>query len=316
MAKATHALLDVQTDEVSMVDRGAVGRKFAFRKRDEAAMEDIIKGCLTTPLEDEAVLDSRLEKRGVDKKGALAIKGALRLIAAFKDSLRDQDCKFLADLIGAQDADDDDETGETKSRKAAQVDKAAAPEAAAETTAPTAAADIAKAEGDVMESLSPEIAARFASIQKAHEQTQERAAQLEKALHEQQDAQRTREFIDKAAREFPHLGPAKQLGPLLKSLADKDLYTQMERLLRGANERAQRGETALFSERGSPESFAKADEEDSAFSRLERAAASIAKAENIPHHKAITKACERDPKLYQDYCDSKPRPVVAPRMRG
>jgi len=292
MARAkTNLLTDVTTHEVSLVDRGAVKRRFAFRKHEDDPMYDeIIKACLETPLEDEAALDAQLEKRGVDKKAGAAIKGAIRLLTAFQDSLQDSHRDALKRLSAAPSADDDedeDENGKKPSKKAADSEE--------ETTPVTAKKD------DAPMAMPPEIQAQFEMVRKAQEADRAEAVALRKELEERKDAEHLRECIAKAATQYRHLGPEKVVGAALHKLEKAGLAKDIEAVLRGANERAKLGGTEkLLKEEGTERGWADSDA-DTADARIQKAAVEVAKARNLPIWTAKELVCRENPALYEAY---------------
>lgn len=104
------ALTQVDTRELSLVDRGAVMRRFAMRKRDGAdAMNDVAIKVLKAELEPEllAKFEAKLNELAKDAgTGAMdpglksALKGMLQLMASFKDKLQTPQLQALAHLVG------------------------------------------------------------------------------------------------------------------------------------------------------------------------------------------------------------------------
>lgn len=101
------ALTEVDTREVSLVDRGAVKRRFAMRKRDGASMKDVVQKALSVPLEPEllAKLDAELKKLqgdagAVDPNLKNALKGILQMFVMFKDKLSPELMGAMAHLVG------------------------------------------------------------------------------------------------------------------------------------------------------------------------------------------------------------------------
>jgi len=287
----THTLRRVKTDEVSLVDRGAVQRTFCLRKRSDA-MDEILKACLEAPLDDEAAIDARLTKAGVSEKGAVAIKGALSVLTAFRDELRDTDLTLLTELAGgAPPADAEVEAGADKETDAEDAEKASG--------------DVNKAQ-EAAVAIPPEVQAQVEAVQKANREQQEQIAKLQKALAEQQDAAALRANIEKAAQEYPDLAPPAVLGPILKRLSEAGMLADVEPILRGANERGKAD--ALLKEYGSAKSWGRTDGDD-VQAKLNRATQEIAAKENVPLSKAMALAVERNPEMYLQYDTN--RKVVA-----
>lgn len=280
----TNLLTDVTTREVSIVDRGAVRRKFLFRKNEEQPMyEEIIKACIETPLENEDAIDASLEKRGVEKKTGAAIKAAIRVLSAFKDNLQDSHKAALRSLMDEASDDDDDADEDAKTTKK---------------KADTQPEDVKKDESVAM---TPEVKAQFESVRKAQEAASAEAVALRKKLDEYDNKEHLRRCVEKAEKDFRHLGPAKVVGGVLQKLEKAGLAEEIEAVLRGANERARLGGTEkLLKEQGSDHGWGDADD-DTADARLQKAAVAIAKADNVPLMVAHAKACEAHPELYAQY---------------
>jgi hypothetical protein len=279
----THQLSDVVTNEVSLVDRGAVRRKFAMRKKEGSMMDEILKACLETTLENEAEIDAKLEKRGVDKKAGAAIKGAIKLLSAFKGDLQDSHLLALRTLLEEMAQDEqDEEDGETPA-PAKKNDKGDAPVEKADMMLPDA------------------IKAQFEAVRKAQEKAAAEATELRKELEQRKDQDHLRQCVEKAATQYADLGPARVLGPVIQKLEKAGLFKEVEGVLRGANERARMGGTqSLLKEQGTSRGWGDSDA-DSADARLQKAAVEIAKSDNVPLIVAHAKACEKNPELYQQY---------------
>jgi hypothetical protein len=273
-------LVVFNTDEVSVVPMGANNKRFCLRKSEEQ-MNAVIKACLDNPMDNEAAIDERLAKEGVEEKAGEAIKSALRILDAFKDELREEDLSLLAELAGAP--------------AAAPAEEEPAPLAPFEAKEEaTEKAAVAKSENRM--TLAPEVKAQLETLAKARDAQKAQIEALEKQLKEREDAEKTRACIEKAAKEFPHLGPATKLGPVLKRLEEAGLYAEVENVLKGANARTDT--SAIFKEFGSPHTYGKTEGDDPA-ARLNKAAADIASAKQIPIWKAHQEACAANPDLYE-----------------
>jgi hypothetical protein len=288
----------VKTKEVSLVPAGAVNRTFCLSKEDAIAMQkQILEDCLKTELENEADIDAALAKAETDPKAAEAIKAAIRLLTAFKDVLQPGDVDLLAEILNGPS--EETEGGEVMAENSAQADaegenKDADAQKSAAPTVKKAATSATEEAPDMNE----EHKARFEALTKAHAAAEERLNKLQKALEEKEHAERLRACVSKAQTSFANLGPADQVGRLLKKLEDAGLAKDAEEILRGANERAK--SDALFKEYGNgPQSSM--GEDSSPGAQLMKHAEEISKAQNIPLTKAHVMACERHPELYEAF---------------
>jgi hypothetical protein len=96
-------LHDLQVDEVSLVPRGANRKKFLILKSmlgGDAMDQSMIERILDADLEDEERVDAVLKAQGLSDKARNAVKGALRILNAFKDELPNDILNTLASLAG------------------------------------------------------------------------------------------------------------------------------------------------------------------------------------------------------------------------
>lgn len=282
-------LSEVETKEVSLVDRGAVRLKFALTKADGALMEKLIKAALETPLDNEDAIDALLEKAAVDAKAAPAIKAALRLVASVADVMTDvQKASVLAKAFGAPAAAPSDEEEEE------EEEEGAAPPFG---KTPTTKSD-SKQEPAVTDSkIAPEVQAHFDTLAKANKDLQEKLEKQEKALAVELEKAEAKECLEKAAADYPLVGATAKVGAFIHSLKKAGLWNEdAQEILKGAQEKAKAGE--LFSEKGTGRGNGGAR---SAEAELHKAATAIAEAKKIPFSKAYTEACEANKDLYAKY---------------
>ena len=75
-------LCDLETVEVSLVDKGANRRVFAIKKSEQESMNDVISAILGTPFEKNEALLERLKKAELSEQAGEAIKSAIKLLSA------------------------------------------------------------------------------------------------------------------------------------------------------------------------------------------------------------------------------------------
>ena len=303
------SLTDLTTNEVSLVKRGAVNRRFAVKK--EATVDQILKAVLEQPADGEDAVRAALEKSDVSPQGRDAVLGAVRILSAFRDVIPAEIAKAAPKMAGyANDEAHDYAEGGGKGKFPAKKKMKK---------------DMADGDGDEDEDeedeeehkfppskkkkatyksadLPADARAHLEAIEKAQQEAVEKAAQLERELQAERDVRLNKEFVEKAQRDFGTLGPAKDIGPVLKSLhaVDGDLATKVERLLKQATERVKTA--ALFAERGRDGS-AQGDE-DTAWGQIQKRASELVSKSadgNMSHAQAVALVMQRDPELYERY---------------
>jgi hypothetical protein len=98
-------LRDLKVEEVSLVRRGANRKRFLLLKSalgGDSAMYDetLLDRVLSTDLENEDEIEQVLKAKGLSEKATNAVKGALRLLNAYKDELPPDIINTLASLVG------------------------------------------------------------------------------------------------------------------------------------------------------------------------------------------------------------------------
>lgn len=290
-------LKDLDVIEVSLVPKGANRRRFLLFKSEEEEdpMEEILKAILETPLENEAKVEEVLKAANLSEKAKGAVRGALKILSAYKDELPKDIMKTLAGLAGygypeptqKQKGKDDDDDKKKKYGYPAPVKKE----------------DGSWDFSGVPEEVRPMVEALW----KEHLEEVKKREELERVLKEERDKQARKEFIQKAATEFASL-PTKpeEFGLVLKGLAEKapEEYAKLEGVLKAADEAIRK--SALFSEIGCSGGFGGG----TAMTKIEAAANSLVQKDaNMTREQAIAKALEVHPELYTEYLQETQRRV-------
>lgn len=258
-------LRNLEVVEVSFVPRGANRKKFFLIKQmmEVKKLEEVIKEILEMELDNEEKIDEVLKKAELSEKARNAVKGALKILVAYKDELPKDILKTLADLAGYEYAEPEEypEPG-TKKEKEKKMD----------------------------ENIPPEIKAKLEALWKEKEE-------LRKALEAEIEQRKIREYIAKA-EEFKNLPTNPQeLGLILKNIAEKlpEDYEKIERLLKAADECIKSSE--IFSEKGSSLGGT-----SDVWKKIEALAESyIQKDGRLTKEQAIAKVLEENPELYKEY---------------
>jgi len=281
-------LKDLDAVEVSLVPRGANKKKFLIFKEVDSPMEEILKAVLETELENESRVEEVLKAAKLSDKAKGAVKGALRLLNAYKDELPKDIMKTLAELA---DYGYPAPTEKAKGKKDEEEDekkKYGYP-------APTKKEDGSYDFSSIPEEVRPAVEALW----KEQQEAVKKAEELEKVLKEERDKQLRKEYIQKAADEFANL-PTKpeEFGLVLKGLAEKapEEYAKLEGVLKAANEAIEAG--ALYAEVGR----GGAPAGDSAVAKVEAMAAGLVQKDaNLSRADALAKVLAENPQLYEQY---------------
>lgn len=132
------------------------------------------------------------------------------------------------------------------------------------------------------------------AVRKQLEDVEKRAKEAEEAIAKMQEEQEIRESVVKAAA-YPHVAPAAELGPVLRTIAkaDSDTHAKVTQWMAAANAKIAEGN--LYSEIGKSGGTADVD------ARVESAAKEVQKADpSLSYEQAVTKALEMNPSLFTD----------------
>lgn len=296
---AKFRLSDIETNEVSLVPKGANNRKFFLVKSADGdhvvRAEEIIKELLKQPAEKIEEVCKNLEPAVKE-----ALSAAFKLMQVVRDSVPEETInKLLSELNlgGSEPKEGEKQMPETK----ADATKKGAPEgdqanleaqgAAKNTPAPEGdkAADVNK-EAQKVEALMKE----NADLRKSHEE-------LQKKFSESENARLTKEFVEKAS-EFKNLGiEANEFGPVLKTIneASTEAYDKVMGVLKAADK--QLGESKVFESAGSDSKVAKSG----AWDKIEKLAEGMVEksTDGLTHAQAIDRVLKSDEgkKLYNEY---------------
>lgn len=280
-----NALTDLETLEVSLVKRGANRKKFAFAKAEElmSGLDEVLKAVLETETDDENKV-AEIFGKDLSERGASAVKGALRLLSAFKDELPGDVFQKLTRIAGQEEsAADDMEDDMEKAKKAGEDYQYDSP---------------VEKSMDTQE-LPEEMRAKVEQLFKAHGDAIAKAEALERVVEKMRSDAAEKECVAKAEKQFGALPgkSAQEIGRILKSVQDTDskMATQLEELLASANDVIVK--SGLFSEAGSNQS-----EGASAWERIEAIAKGIRDADpKVSVAKSVDMAMEQNPDLYAAY---------------
>jgi hypothetical protein len=247
-------LLDLKVGEVSLVPKGANRKHFLIVKQEEPmADNELLQAILDAELQDEERINEVLKAQGLSEKATNAVKGALRILNAFKDELPKDILNTLASLAGYGYApaptekargkkEEDEEYGEfeygEKGKKKARGKKEEEEEET-EKAGKKYPAPVKKADGTFDLSAVPdELRPTLEVIFKEHEQAVRKAQELEAVLKAEQDRRKTLEFVERA-KQYTHLPiNPDEFGPVLKQISESapEAFQKLEQVLKAADE--------------------------------------------------------------------------------
>ena len=294
MAEELTSLEELETFGVSLVHRGANKKKFAFFKSEEEEMSEeneILEAVIKTPTDDEKKFDAIVKERELSSKGQSALKGMLRIANAFKDEMPEDMLKMLAEAMGMKQEEEEDDKKEMEEEMEKGHEGKEEEEMGMKSKE-----SLGKSEGE----LSPKVKAQLEELWKKNADAVKKAEELEAVLKSERDARRSKEFVAKAADEFPSVpGGAEEIGSVLKAAydANEDLGKRVEEILVSAEKVIKSGET--FRELGSSATPPGGD----AWSKIERAADELVlkSGEKMSRASAIDYVMQNKPELYNEY---------------
>lgn len=325
-------LTDVDTVEVSLVDRGANMKRFALRKQEKkmakVTMTKAQRTELAKALSSKTLGQVQKALADVSPEGRKAIMAAIGLLANAQAQLPEgllqeimtaagiESPQDMVDLIAGDsaadhadgDMPDGDGDGDTEGEPVADSAATTTPGDTMPTPKPTPPAapqqkdDMYKAELAKVQKNADDAKAQLAKLEKQAKVDADKRVELEKQVKVEKDARLTRDYIAKAAAKYGQL-PMKsdELGPVLKSLADvvpPELMEKLEKLLEATNEKAKTLADALTKELG----HASDGGERTAMTTLEKATEALMKADTkLTKPQAMSKALKMNPSLYDEY---------------
>lgn len=302
-SKNTNELVELETVEVSLVDKGANRRTFAIRKAEKRTMQ-VIDAILSAPFEHRAAVAEHLKKMEMSPQATEAVEAAMQLLSAVQEEMPEDMMKQLMAMAGMAKEEEEEEEAE----KAEGDEEEEAPEATEEAAEALAdegaeAAEEETEKEDDEEEMQKRLAAlpkdmrgMVEQLWKSNRSEIAKREELEGQIKKAEQEKRLGNFITKARADFSSL-PAKpeELGAFMSGL-DVEAAAFAQSLLKSANEMIAHG--GVTSEIG--KSSTDAQELDS-ISKAEQMAAEIVEKEGITKAAAKGKVWKQNPELYAAY---------------
>jgi phage-related protein len=285
--KQLTALTDLEAEEVSLVDRGANKKKpFPIVKREQ--MDEEMKEILAAVLETEIDEESKIEdifKASLSEKGAHAVKGAMRILSAFKEELPEDLMSKLSELAGFKKPEDKacKETAKKEEKEVEDVKKEDEKTEEVETV-------------EVPEEITKKLETQAERIEKAEQEN----AGLKEKVAKMQDDNSLRAWVTKAEAELSHY-PGKstaELGEMLHKMEKVDAEVSKEQFetMKKASDALK--ESELLKEVGTSVSVGGGN----AWDTIEKKAAELVeKSEGMDKARAIDHVLKTSPELYAEY---------------
>lgn len=312
-SKKTNELVELETVEVSLVDKGANRRTFAIRKSEKQTMQ-VIDAILSAPFEHRAAVAEHLKKMEMSPQATEAVEAAMQLLSAVQEEMPEDMMKQLMAMAGMAKEDDEDKTDKANGDEEEEEEAPEATEEAAEALAEEGAEAAEEEEeadkmyGDDDEdrmkkrlaALPAETRNMVAQLWKSNRSEITKRKELEGQIKKAQQEKRLGDFIVKARSDFSAL-PAKpeELGAFMSGLNGK-AADFAQSLLKSANELIATG--SITSEIGKTSTDA---QELDSISKAERMASEIVEKEGITKAAAKGKVWKNNPGLYAAYLQEK-----------
>jgi len=302
MSKKTE-LRELETVEVSLVDKGANKRTFAIKKSEKKEM-DVIEAILAAPFEKGDAIMDRLKKAELSEQAVEGIKSAVQILSAFQEEVPANLLKDLMALGGfsKQEEEEDEEKPE------------AAEEAAPDGETPEADEEEEAEKQEDEEEDEEEMQKRLAALPKnmrsmveqlwkSNKSAITKAEELEAKIKKAEDEKRLSECVAIAKAEFGALPvKADNLGSFIKSLDGMDNADFVLGLLRSSNEMI--AANGLTTEIGKSTSVTN---DKTSIAKAERMADALMEKEGITKAKALASVWKNNPSLYAEYQQEKGR---------
>jgi colicin import membrane protein len=295
-SKKTNELVELETVEVSLVDKGANRRTFAIRKAEKQTMQ-VIDAILSAPFEHKEAVAEHLKKAEMSPQATEAVEAAMQLLSAVQEEMPEDMMKQLMAMAGMSKQEEEEEEAPEATEEAAEALAEEGAEAAEEETEKE---DDEEEMQKRLASLPEEMRGMVEQLWKSNRSEIAKREELEAQIKKADEEKRLGDFIAKARQDFPSLpAKAEELGAFISGL-DGEAAAFAQSLLKSANEMIATG--GITSEIG--KSSTDAQELDS-ISKAERMAAEIVEKEGITKAAAKGRVWKNNPELYAAYLQEK-----------
>lgn len=296
MTKSINLLTNVQTNELSLVKRGANNKRFALTKEHPMKIAELLNTVLSTKAEGEDALVATMKTAGASEDALEVAVANFRLQAGFSDKLSKSEFAEVVKAAGYVTKAENPfapEEDEDEKKKKEEADAKAKAEADKEKAAKSLPADM-PAE---MKKAYDEQATQLEAVRK---EAADAAAEVTKLRKE---AER-RDYIQKCEENFSHVPgmSTEEMGDMLQKAYEvsEDFGQNLEKQWAATSEAISKSDL-LQNAGGSSVS------NSSAHGKLESIAKEYVKSNpDMGMDVAFAKAMENNPKLYDEYLNDNP----------
>ena len=270
-------------------------------------MSDTLHAVLDAPSSSDEHFEQVIKSAELDGEGGDAIRGAMKILSAYSDVVDPAKAAALVVKAFSEKAEDEDED-EKKEEEAEKAEEEEAPkpdEAVDEEEAVEEEAVEELDEEEKRKSLTKSLDGVPSAIRKELERVWKANADLEKVLKQERDEKSRKEFVEKAASDYPNLPgiTSDELGLIMKTLHDLDgqVAGKLEQVLKAANTAIASGD--VFAEMGTNAEGGSG----SAYGRLDSIAKELVSksAGSKSYAKSFEQALTENPDLYSTYLNEK-----------
>ena len=296
MAKnKTTELRELETVEVSLVDKGANERVFAIKKSERQNME-VINAILSTPFEKEAALIEAFKKAELSKQAMEGVKSAIQILSAFQEEVPEDLMKELMHLGGLSKQEEEEEEEEETEKQEDEEEEEEEGEAEKQEE------DEEEDEEEMqkrMAKLPKNVRSMVEQLWKSNKSAITKAEELEAKIKKQEDEKRLGECVV-IAKELSAL-PAKpeKLASFIKGLDGTKEAKFVMNLLKSTNE--------LIAKGGITEEIGKSTSggELNAIAKAEQMADAMVEKSGVTKERALATVWKSNPNLYVEYQQEK-----------
>lgn len=302
-------LKGLNVEEVSLVKKPANERKFLIVKQERGynmELDVVLKSLddLEIDLENEEDIEKSLKKMKLSDQACKAVKGALKLMSAYKEQMPKDMMAKMAMMAGygmpGAPGEMVYEIPVTQAKMPPDKGKGGTPPNLY--APPMAAKKVKKEDGTLdLDAIPEESRELVQMLWKEQETAIKKADQLEADLKIEREIRITKEYQERGAK-FPNIGTAESVGAILKTAYEvsAEYGLQVETSLKDADSRIEKSE--LFKEIGSEASGV----DGGAWGKIEELAKSIVtKGEGQTMAQAIDRVLAENPKLYEEYTNER-----------
>jgi len=301
MAKTKTELLELETVEVSLVDKGANKRVFAIKKSEHEMK--VIDAILGAPFEKSEELLERLTKAELSKQAVEGVKSAVQILSAFQEEIPAELMKELMMIAGLSKQEDEEEEEAPDPVEEPSEEEVSSQEEEEEEETEKQEEDEEEDEDKLekrLAKLPKNVREMVSQLWKTNKDAVSKAEKLEAEIKKAKDEKRLGECISKARAEFSYLPvKAEELGGFIKSLDASEDSEFVLKLLSSTNEMIANSEFTREIGKSTNGSGL------SSIAKAEKMAEAMVSKDGITKERALANVWKTNPNLYAEYQQEK-----------